>query len=898
MSFGPITPPVVPSGDGSDSGMGVVPLRTEVVSGWRSMLRAGSLLPERLSAALDQRRVAVLVGRNSGQGSKARELAAKDLAGVVSDLAAASGLDFGRLLPSEAELVEALEAARSSHSKGRTGQKITHRFVVIDHAAEFGVVFVLAVGSGSKLTDDFEQPFVERVNREYHRARGVLLAMKRHDRGNRSGLGAARQWMMVKETDGWLFDEEGLRLFDDTQALVAHVKGLAAEQQAKQMPSQTRREQQNRSGTEMLGGRAAYHGGPPLPPGFGACWLAGSGVTPDSRMIYLDGEPWRPEDEAVAYGLSLVRDEDGSYVDQVANVRFVLSRLGDPAWPHKRIVAEMIARQVSTPHLRGLRHDAGATVCSTPTADEVIDTIVRNLHVYETGVLVRRLGSGFAVTIAGCFPGGPWATTADFDRIRRWNRNNRDKQNRASSLAMVGVVGRLESVQVRLLKDKRHPGRYVVVRECDYPDRVLVARPGVRVEAKVLAESVVEGLVAAGSQALRPLLPSELGVDHSSEVSVLRADRTLAARRLEELCARKRQLNGQISEKGPNGVGVVTGALLAELNEEYNLLAEREIPLAQGRVEALDADIEDLRDARPDVVDADVVLHVVASLREVDDVTYRLLWQRVIQNLEFRVDRLPTGEDRISWTGFLRLGDDEHTVLVPFRGEQQLPQRRKPGPKPHSAEAWLAALADGQPMGSIRLRGRQQNRPLLAQLLGVTDTHHVFSCEDPRVLRATCAVLLGGDETDEIIAARLGEPKAFVEQIRSVLGDNHRSRWRIRERRLHSALHVLAAGGDSVAAAAAVELGGRSSLGNVYNVAKELRAVDSRWSTERKRGYRFECSCGSHAAVMLAIPEPVGAVCLGCRCDAAGLVWPADPYDRYVAHPEIWAAHGYEFETD
>ena len=48
----------------------------------------------------------------------------------------------------------------------------------------------------------------------------------------------------------------------------------------------------------------------------------------------------------------------------------------------------------------------------------------------------------------------------------------------------------------------------------------------------------------------------------------------------------------------------------------------------------------------------------------------------------------------------------------------------------------------------------------------------------------------------------------------------------------------------------------------------------------------------------MTIPEPVGAVCLECRRDAVGLVWPADPYDRYVAHPDMWAAHGFEVATD
>ncbi len=46
-------------------------------------------------------------------------------------------------------------------------------------------------------------------------------------------------------------------------------------------------------------------------------------------------------------------------------------------------------------------------------------------------------------------------------------------------------------------------------------------------------------------------------------------------------------------------------------------------------------------------------------------------------------------------------------------------------------------------------------------------------------------------------------------------------------------------------------------------------------------------------AAPLEIAEPAGAVCLDCRKDEAGLVWPAKDYDRFIARPELWKQHGY-----
>jgi hypothetical protein len=38
----------------------------------------------------------------------------------------------------------------------------------------------------------------------------------------------------------------------------------------------------------------------------------------------------------------------------------------------------------------------------------------------------------------------------------------------------------------------------------------------------------------------------------------------------------------------------------------------------------------------------------------------------------------------------------------------------------------------------------------------------------------------------------------------------------------------------------------------------------------------------------MLIPEPTGLVCLDCRTDEAGLVWPAATYAQFTSAADLW----------
>lgn len=115
----------------------------------------------------------------------------------------------------------------------------------------------------------------------------------------------------LRERNGYLFDEDGLGLLDETRGVLSFLKGGGARRAADTMPRQTRTGQRNLSDEEMVAGQARYHIAPQPPPGFGVAWLHGRAI-PEERIVYLDCDAARPHDSRVAYGLPAIYHDDGS----------------------------------------------------------------------------------------------------------------------------------------------------------------------------------------------------------------------------------------------------------------------------------------------------------------------------------------------------------------------------------------------------------------------------------------------------------------------------------------------------------------------------------------------------------------------------------------------------------
>lgn len=159
-----------------------------------------------------------------------------------------------------------------------------------------------------------------------------------------------------------------------------------------------------------------------------------------------------------------------------------------------------------------------------------------------------------------------------------------------------------------------------------------------------------------------------------------------------------------------------------------------------------------------------------------------------------------------------------------------------------------------------RAQGHRATRLLIAELareLGVPSGHMLLNgCDDPRILRTAIALFRSGGSISDAVA-ETGESDAFVRRIREVhMRQNAERPWRREPIRLRSAFYEVASQNEGlVTAADLMGMGATESLGQVYNVVNDYKYTSSRWTSERRRGYRLApCSCGSIKAFVLSIP--------------------------------------------
>ena len=222
-----------------------------------------------------------------------------------------------------------------------------------------------------------------------------------------------RTWVCTDRLFREVNDETRLLLMLDSFAARANTGG---EDHAKRVG------QADRTGRRMVDGQVAYHLPVPPLPGMGVATLKRRPNLDKEIVGYLDTPACRPDPSRVADGLSVVLDERGEDVDQVANVRFFLAHYGKPDWmDDDRLLKKLARRRFSTVHLRSL-YGADAYV-SGSRGSIAFQSILDNLDAYETGILRRSVGGDVPmVEIHGVHPpqhhphgGAPHARTA-----RQW----------------------------------------------------------------------------------------------------------------------------------------------------------------------------------------------------------------------------------------------------------------------------------------------------------------------------------------------------------------------------------------------------------------------------------------------------------------------------------------------
>lgn len=873
------------------------------------------LIPPALETRLDAGDPSVVSGRSSvSDGSQGRRLAVDDIFGAVEVAAKHTGIDFTAALPPREALIHKLETAPVHTSLTFEGKPFRNRYAVLDLRERAGLIVLLSNGSGHLLDEEGIQPFVAEAAQLMRKYRASLYACKRFDRIAREDWGAAPVMTALRQLEGFLCDEDGLGKLDRGKSVTWFVKGGGSREQADHLPEQSVNGQKNRSGTELVDGRVAYHIATTPPPGCGVVWLKGSGTVPSDRVMFLDTPHARPPDAQVASGLPQVFDDDGDPIDQVANVRFILAKYGRDDWPAGRLIGELARRGFSTEGMRVSNRDLAATIRTSGAGNSVLGTVIGHLNNYEQQRATIQIGASEEPhVITGFSPpdGEPWARPEDFARIRSFLRDRDQRMEKATLLTFSGLRARLDGQAVRMLVNKKPRGpsqerSYRFVVEGPYPDRVVSAAPRVLLPPLIWARSIVDGLAGVDDHALLPaeLFDRDEGPDDG--LGRMRGELATIETQIAAGEARLDTLMGRLEEVHPDGSPVLTGAMLARVQTDYNQLAENTLPELRHRRDEVALQIEETEARRPSAADPSGLLLLVDSLRDAEDRRFRPVWLRSIRNLEFTCTRPDTSDMSgylLTWAGAIEFATpDQASVLIPFSGSYDTRHehgRPRPDQVGSAVDRCLEAMRQGVPFGEVAVPHRAHLLSAVRTRLGDTDGRNLplLTCDDPHLVRITTEALLRPDEPASQIADDLDAPACLIERIRDIQAQGGQG-WLLDGDLCEVALYVLAAEGHGPVRAGDVARLAGASLGQVYNVASRLRQDTRIWSTQRKRGYILaRCECGALARAPMRLRECVGPVCLSCRRDHAGVRWPAAPYDRYRAHPTLWSDTPWQIEA-
>ena len=550
-------------------------------------------------------------------------MAAADLLGCVISFKEKTGVDLEHLLPGRAEQVDLLRRAEPHDSIDQaTGKKFTNRFVILDFTASHQVCFLLSAGTGAKLDDErLEQPFVRRLAALARKQNPRLIFGKRIGRLTRSGWGFGPVALVLEVKGGFLGDGiHGILAVKGPNSVLIFFAAQQAQTDAENIKPQTRGGMRDRTDTHMVDGRAKFAVGHTAPAGFTIVRLRdGAGI--GRCLLVLDTPGVLPEPDEVAYGLPEVFDGAGRRVDQVANVRWALGKLGRPEWPLPRISKELKRRQFSTATLRKHNHDPARTYASPgqhPYHTLMMRTIINKIPMYKTGEFRSELGiAGFdPVVVRDCFPlDGKWATTKDFERIEEWLVARPDIPQCVAKYTFVGFRICVNGVDATLVKDKvtkRGVGYFALMPGNSKLGKVRVPG-GVRIPHAELADMLIDAITSAGHPGgLLSADPDDEDTDSAVSDALEAINAELAALAVE---------SGTIWARvaGTDGEPKPTGTLFLKLNDRFNEIEETERPELEAKAAALTA-IDPVVGTGADfsTTESDQLLALVASLARSD----------------------------------------------------------------------------------------------------------------------------------------------------------------------------------------------------------------------------------------------------------------------------------------
>ena len=854
---------------------------------WRTFAEDPSRVPPALRAALDDGRPILLASRfSTPTGEDARTSAINSLFEAARVLERQTGIDVERALPSREDLDLRLQAAPITVSQRlQKGDALRHRFVTLDLRPEVPVIILMATGSGRLAAEGFVQPFTRAAADLVWEHEVALVATKRWDRTTRNDQLVGPLLMSMEHHRSWVCTDRLLREMNGETRLVLMVESYAAGSNTGGEDHAKRLGQADRTDRTMVGGQAAYHLASTPAPGLGVATRKRRPHSPVERLVYLDTPACRPDPKTIADGLSDVRGPDGEVVDQVENVRFFLANYGRPEWMAEgRLQLEMSRRRFSTVHVRRM-YGADAHMTSS-VGHTAWQSILANLDLYETGILRRSVGGSVGdVEIVGVMPpDGPWATPEDFARIRAQLARGQQRAGAKRRTALSGIPATYDGNACRT--------RIAFPSSQDDDTPLLAFNTGsngderrvpnhIAVPVETFAESIADGLIAASGSQLQPLLDTFARAGHASRTeNEARADEL--AQQIADVDRRIAALTANLGETGPDGTPVLRGALLQQVQTQYDELDRQRILLRAEQDQLAAAHAETAPTGTG--TEASALPALLASLRDPYDTTHAGLWSRIIVGLTLTSSSAEDdGTRTLRWSGAIRVSDDAGDLSIPFTGSHSHRRTRNVHERRHRAltDRYLDAMTGGTPFGRIDLPNRTMARTRLAERLDIAPDHPIFTCEDPEIMRVATALLRQQHDPAQAIpdidAGRL-------DAIRRVHLDDRTGRpWQRPVREVWRTFYDLAAHDGTVTIDQVLDRT-TSTRAAVHTAAYELRQHDPNWTSLRRRGYQLAACphCGSHDRHPATIAEITGLYCHACERDEAGTRWPAITYGRYA----------------
>jgi hypothetical protein len=228
-----------------------------------------------------------------------------------------------------------------------------------------------------------------------------------------------------------------------------------------------------------------------------------------------------------------------------------------------------------------------------------------------------------------------------------------------------------------------------------------------------------------------------------------------------------------MTDTNSDGTPLFDGPARAALVQRYNNMSENELAAAEAEVVRLTEELKQLttRSMKDNpAIQSDLLLHMVASLRDPHDTTYSHLWKGAVR-IE-TISRVPirvhdTAGTITRWEGTIRTAGGDHEFSAPFRGEYldgaaaQLPGK---------VDEAVKNLLEGVPFEAIAQTNARGVRLALAERLGFDSRYFGLpTCRDPRLVRIAAHLAVDPGRDTHQVARLLEEPLPLVREVLSQL---------------------------------------------------------------------------------------------------------------------------------